>query len=138
MMKRIEGFSLLEAVVSLAILGMGLGALMQALSSSAVLTEQAQKKYDATMRAQLLIDQVGIDFPFEQAEYDGEEADFTWHLSVSPLQGDQETEGPGTIGYVYLFEINAEVTWILGNQSQSVELSTIRPPRDPGVFGSSL
>ena len=139
MMKRAEGFSLLEAVVSLAILSLALGAMMQALSSSALLADTAKMNYDATMRAQMLIDQVGTEFPLEQATYDGAFEEFTWHLSVLEYGGDDGAEvgggGPAAEKLIELYEIRSEVTWARGTRSRSVTLSTIRSPRDAGFFG---
>lgn len=131
-----DGFSLLEAVVSLAILSLALGAMMQALSASSLLADTSKMKYDATMRAQMLIDLVGSEFPLEQATYDGSSERFTWHLSVQEYSGATEQETTASEPkLVELYEIRSEVSWSRGNESRSVTLSTVRTPRDTGFFG---
>ena len=135
MTKRAEGFSLLEAVVSLAILSLALGAMMQALSSTSHLSDAAKMNYDATIRAQMLIDQVGTEFPLEPGTYDGAAEDFTWHLSVLEYGGDDGVDEPSTQKLMELYEIRSEVTWTRGTRSRSVTLFTIRAPRDTGFFG---
>ncbi|WP_158498803.1 type II secretion system protein J [Magnetospira sp. QH-2] len=106
-----DGFSLLEVLVSLAIVGLTLGLIYEAYASGVSMTTAQDAHTRAHIQAESLIATV----------------DSAWSLSEERIQGEgwaiQVTEEPG---YEDLFRIVVQVDWRAGNRTGRVERVTHR------------
>lgn len=120
-MNRDSGFSLLEAIVALAIVSVSLGLMMQGLAASAKMTKRAEDRYFATILAQSNIHRVGYDIPLEPSFVRDSENGHDWELEISFLD-QEETEG----GPLEVYVIKSRVFWGTPEAGRSVELVTAK------------
>ena len=90
-----RGFSLLEALVSLAIAGIVLGGFYEALSTGSRLEKRAEDRANQVFVATVMIDRFGIDFPLragfsDNGRYDG----LDWQASVADAPPSDMQIGP--------------------------------------------
>jgi general secretion pathway protein I len=83
--RRQSGFTLIEIIVSLAILAVALGTLFQAFSTGLRATTVTDRQAAATLLAQSLLDRIGQDIPLAAGERAGVSADgLRWSITVGP------------------------------------------------------
>ncbi|MEM0976828.1 MAG: prepilin-type N-terminal cleavage/methylation domain-containing protein [Pseudomonadota bacterium] len=87
-----RGFSLLEALVSLAIAGMVLGGFYEALSTGSRLEKRANDQVSQVLIATTVLDRVGVDIPLRSGFSDnGLLNGFDWAVQVGDVPpGDME------------------------------------------------
>lgn len=90
--RRLRGFSLLEALVSLAIAGMVLGGFYEALSTGSRLEKRANDQVSQVLIATTVLDRVGVDIPLRSGFSDnGLLNGFDWAVQVGDVPpGDME------------------------------------------------
>ncbi|MCK1383296.1 prepilin-type N-terminal cleavage/methylation domain-containing protein [Bradyrhizobium sp. 21] len=118
-----EGFTLLEVVVSLAILSLSLGAIYHVLTNALGNESYAETVNRARLVAQGLLARVGADIPANIGEMSGVDGhDLRWRLSRKAF-----TRGPdnGRAGLTAI-EVSAEVFWGEGRTEKSIRLTTLR------------
>jgi general secretion pathway protein I len=121
--KREAGFTLVEVIVALAILSVGLSALLGMISGGLQQTTNAERKAEAGSLAQSLMAQVGTEWPIKSEERDGQFPNgYKWHLKVHQYGSEQERE-EWPVG---LYAISTEVEWDDSTQRRSYELTTLR------------
>ena len=80
------GFSLLEALISFAILAMALSAVFSAGMYGLRMTSRATERTEALMEARSLIDRIGADLPLVSGSYDGTTPlGHAYHLVIAPI-----------------------------------------------------
>jgi len=83
--KRQRGFTLIEIIVSLAILAVALGALFQSFSTGLRATAVTDRQAAAVMLAQSLLDRIGQDIPLAAGEQAGVSDDgLRWSIAIAP------------------------------------------------------
>ncbi|HXY99647.1 MAG TPA: type II secretion system protein [Stellaceae bacterium] len=117
------GFTLIEVLVALTILGIALGVLMSALSGGLSRAGATQSEAAAAQLAQSLLADAGR----EAALADGEQAGalasgFRWRLAVAPY-GDDDDRRAWPIAAK---RVTAVVSWSDGGAERSVALTTLR------------
>jgi len=118
-----DGFTLLEVVVSLAILSLSLGVIYQVLASALGNESYAETVNRARLMAQGLIARVGTDIPASAGETLGDDGHgLRWRLSRKAF-GDGPGNGRATI---MAMEVSAEVLWGEGRAEKSIRLTTLR------------
>lgn len=118
-----EGFTLLEVVVSLAILSLSLGVLYHVLANALGNESYAETVNRARLVAQRLVARVGTDIPASAGETSGDDGHgLRWRLSREAFR-----EGPDN-GRAALaaIEVSAEVFWGEGGAEKSIRLTTLR------------
>jgi type II secretion system protein I len=118
-----RGFTLLEVLVALAVLGVAITAVLQVSSGSLRLLRLAGEHQDAV----LLADRVArASMPTEPGVETGSEGAFTWERRVTVIAVAPELTQPG-VPDPQLFSVAVTVRW---GRGQSLELATIRtgPP----------
>lgn len=111
---RCRGFTLIEAVVALAVLSLSLSAILALLSGSAGRVARAVERERATLLAQSVLEEA-LARPFEPGEREGSFGDFRWR--VRQAQSDESG----------LVEVALLVTWPDGRGSESrLELASLR------------
>ncbi|MGQ9729677.1 MAG: type IV pilus modification PilV family protein [Candidatus Zipacnadales bacterium] len=113
------GFTLLEAIVSLAIMGLGLVAVLEAYTASMRLSLQDEYLTTATFLASSKMEEVLKERYFtagtDKGNFGEDFEDFTWTVEIA----DSEIEG--------LEVITVTVHWTVANREDELTLTTARP-----------
>lgn len=118
-----EGFTLLEVVVSLAILSLSLGVIYHVLANALGNESYAETVNRARLVAQGLIARVGTDIPATAGETSGDDGHgLRWRLSRKAFT-DRADNRSTTLAAV---EVSAEVSWGEGGAEKSIRLTTLR------------
>jgi general secretion pathway protein I len=116
------GFTLVEVIVALAMLSLGLGVVLDLISSSLNRTSSARRMAEAGSLAQSLLAEPGVMFPIKAEQRDGAYAGgFRWHLIMRPYD-----DAGAPSGVVALYRISAEIEWDEGTATRSYALTTLR------------
>lgn len=117
-----SGFTLVEALIALAILGLSLAVLFKIISDNLDRTHRAQDEATAASLVQSLLAQSEAITPptgVSNGRYDG---GYSWRLQVSPYAGAQaRADWP-----VDAVTISATVSWRDGGAAHSRTLTTLR------------
>lgn len=81
-----HGFTLLEVLVALAVLGLALVTICGAISDSLLRTERVAQDEQATALANALLARIGYDLPLRIGLTDGEDGGLTWRMTVNPVK----------------------------------------------------
>ena len=117
-----SGFSLIEVLVALAILGIALGAMMPRISLGSLAAERASRTEEAVLLAEQLLTEAGrtIPLPSKEAAEGRTPAGFSWRLSTCCVRTAANTSGLAAAGIV---DVRAEVSWISMRGSQNITLT---------------
>ena len=121
----LPGFSLIEVMVALAVLGLALGALMPRLSMGGTAAERAERSEEAVLLAgQLLAEAERTIVMGRKDVVEGKTNDgFSWRLSACCLR---TVNGPTGLPVAAIRDYRAEVAWRSLRGMQSVALVTRR------------
>ena len=117
-----RGFTLVEVLIALAILGISLGVVLTTVSDSLNRTRRGERELIATSLAQSLLARAGADAA-SQSSNSGEAPDgFSWAVNVTPWGEEKDRE---------FFESNpvtveAVVSWEEADQQRSIRLKTMK------------
>jgi general secretion pathway protein I len=108
--RRRPGFSLIEVLVALAILGIALGARMPRISLGGLAAERAERTEAAVMLAEQLLAEAGRTIPMLSGRgVDGTTPDgYSWRLTTCCLRTVNNVTGQNVAG---LIEVRADVSW---------------------------
>jgi general secretion pathway protein I len=120
-----QGFSLIEVLVALAILGIALGAMMPRISLGSLAAERASRTEEAVLLAEQLLTEAGrtIPMPSGQAVEGRTPAGYSWRLSTCCVRNAANATGQTIAGIV---DITADVSWLSMRGGQSVALTSRR------------
>jgi general secretion pathway protein I len=122
---RAAGFTLLEVLVALAIVGLATGAIAGVFSNGLLGHETASGAETALAVAegQLALAAEALRPGANNGVYDGR---FAWQTTVAPFQDaiDKDTANPKSLPPLYRIAVN--VSWNDGHRSRQVSLSTLR------------
>lgn len=130
--RRQAGFSLLEVLVAFAILGISLGALLQAFATGLRNAGVADEYSRATLYAESILAAIGRETPLGEGDRSGPIDDrFSWRSSVTPYLDDMPDPEKTK---VRAYRVGVEVFWNGASQARSVTLETLRlaPAEPPG------
>ena len=120
--KRPRGFTLIEIIVSLAILAVALGALFQSFSTGLRATAVTDRQAAAVMLAQSLLDRIGQDIPLVAGEQAGVSEDgLRWSIAIVPsplIAPERRADSP-------LLPFDVAVT-VAGDGGRPLTLTTLR------------
>ena len=123
-----RGFTLVELLVSLAILSVALAVLFGAISSSLDRTRKERDDAAATSLVQSLLARGSAG---EQAGEGSDANGYRWRLAVMPYGGGDDTKARHVSAYL----VRATVTWHEGAVDHSKSLTALRlvplPPKQP-------
>jgi general secretion pathway protein I len=124
------GFTLLEVVVALAILGMALGTLLEIFSGGITGADLTSRYAQAATLAESRLAAVGSEIPLQEGETTGDLGDaYRWAISIKPFQEAPKAEQPGNMHAlmrVQLFEVVARVTWSDSGKQREIVLATLQ------------
>lgn len=124
-----RGFTLLEVLVGLAILGASLAVLLNLFGNSLNLTRESEAEVAAGAVAQSLLDRLGTDLPIRDGDHVGEAAgNMRWRLHVEPFGSSQDQDA----WPVAAKAVAATVTWpsVLGDKSLTLDTLRLVPKED--------
>jgi prepilin-type N-terminal cleavage/methylation domain-containing protein len=120
---REQGFTLVELLVSLAILAVALGVLFGAISDALDRTRKDRDDALASSLAQSLLARAGIERTLRAEDLNGTYANgMRWHLSIAPYG----SAGDAKAWPVTAFLVRATILWTDNSQTHSKTLSTLR------------
>ncbi len=136
-LKRIRtetGFSLLEVLVAMAILGIGLGISMQLFSGSLRAVQKSGQYTDAVFLARHKMEEWLLKNPIEEGwengDFTGDFSNFSWNVEVKPYPGaDEFIKGKLNEDSQVLLktmQIKVNVNWQEGEKEYKVSLVTLR------------
>lgn len=103
-----RGFTLIEVLVSFAILAIALAFLMHVIANVVSRTGEADARVGALQVAQSLVDRVGIDRPLEDGIADGESGSlYRWQLKIEPYGDEEDRENWPVAAH----EVTVTVSW---------------------------
>jgi prepilin-type N-terminal cleavage/methylation domain-containing protein len=82
-----QGFTLLELLVALVILGLALGLVSGAVSDSLTRTERMRAQTSAAVLASNVLERLGNDTPLKFGATRGTQPPFSWTLTITPAAG---------------------------------------------------
>lgn len=132
-----RGFTLLEVLVAMALIGVGFASTFVAMSGSRRLTERALAHDAARVLAQARLDEM-LQSPTDQLSDDGREErylgqDFGYRINVEPVDLGLRMPAPAQALPFQLDQIRVEVFWGPQGQQRSLLLKTMRMrPRTSG------
>ena len=129
-----SGFTLLEVMIALAIMGIGLGIVMQLFSGSLQAAYKSGKYTDATLLARQKMEEVllknELEEGWESGVFSDDFRDFSWEVQIKPYQyADQPVKGQlGADNQVLIkmLQIEVKVSWEEGEKERRVSLLTLR------------
>lgn len=123
---RAEGFTLIEAVVALAIAALGLAMLMAASSTGLNNAGIADQYIEATRRAQSHLALVGTALPLLPSDQSGDDGGgFSWRVRISPPVV-HDAPPPGTLPGPASYTVDVVISWLNGSKTKSVTLQSQR------------
>lgn len=125
-----RGFTLVELLVSLAILAVALAVLFSAISGSLDRTRKGRNEALAASLVQSLLTRAGTERPLAAGESAGVYSNgFRWRLVVRPFGNNDDAKAR----HVAAFAVQASVSWQEGEQTRSKTLSGLRivAPKQP-------
>jgi len=128
-----RGFTLLEALVALAILGVSLAAVYQAFGTGLRNDHQARLYEEAVALAEIRMAQVGTELPATAGRGSGEEGDLRWTLLVQPAEDEPLQVQPSLLR---LMAVTVEVSWPQRAGESRIALSSFRLAAPPPGSGS--
>ena len=122
-MKRAEaGFTLMEVLVALAILGVTMVALYGAIGDAAKRLSDAQAESIATGVARSKLDEVGHTIPAIVGDVTGKEGAFAWSISIAVTGTPEERVAWPAV----LADVQVRVTWGEGDAKRSLAVRTMK------------
>jgi general secretion pathway protein I len=116
-----RGFSLVEVLFALAVIGLALGTSAAVFRTGLLGSESASGMDEALSIASAKIDQAGADIPLQPGIVGGTFGKYAWRLDITPAD-DSEAAG----GDLALFRVAARVTWRDHGAERQVALATLR------------
>ena len=125
---RVDGFTLLEVVVALAIAGLALVGMFRAGTGGLLAADTAARVEEAVQRAQSHLAAVGRNAALTEGEFAGDDGGgYRWALRVRPAARRQATAQDGIPSVAMtLFEVEVAISWPGRAGERSVVLRTLR------------
>lgn len=122
----IRGFTLLEVMVSMAILGIALTCILQLFSGGLDSVKRSGDYTKALLYAKEKMDEVISSNYLTEGEESGESDDknYKWHMEIMPAEFQQEEEYKNLTLKIY--ELTLRVSWVGTGKERNVELNTLK------------
>ena len=130
-----KGFTLLEAMIALAIAAFGLASLMAATGTGLGNAKLAGQYIEATRRAQSHLSLIGTSMPLNPGDRSGDDGGgFSWRVRISPPLI-RAKAGPGAQSLPAFYTVEVRISWQSGGSTKNVSLQSQRLGPIPGGDG---
>ncbi len=123
---RQRGLSLIEVLVSFALLSLALAVILQIFSTGLRSAAAIEKQTQAVVLADSILASVGNEIALIEGDISGEEGDFRWRLSILPIAEETSTFTTVASNPAELYEVSLTVQWQRGPKIAETRLSTLR------------
>jgi len=127
---RSEGFTLLEVLLAFVVFALSFAVVLEILSGSMRNTARAKDYTEATLIAQSVMDQVGLDIPLKAGERaNGEVGKYTWEADILAFDGRGDNAHSLDLAAesgMELLEVDLLVSWGEYPREQSHRFSTLK------------
>jgi len=122
-----KGFTLLEIMVAIAILGIALTVILQQFSTGLRTVTVTRNYTTALIHAREKLEEFCLTKKLSEKEESGEfENGYRWRVVISPYQEEKEEEGGTEFLFLSMFTITSMVSWEAGDKERKVELATVK------------
>jgi general secretion pathway protein I len=130
-----KGFTLIEVVVSLAILGIGLTVIIELFSGGLRLGRTSEDYTKAMSYARMKLEEITSIQDIQEGTDEGEfDKTFRWQVDVKKVDLLPVNRSPDLKPPVDLFQVKVNILWKLGSKERSASLETYKTvkPADSG------
>jgi general secretion pathway protein I len=122
--RRQGGFTLIEVLAALAILGLSLSAIYQAFIGGMRNEASGRRHAAATMLAESRLAQVAAEYPVQIGHWSGQTPDgYQWSLRMRPAEDEALVSESRPL---HLIEVEVRVTWQHQERQREVRLTSLR------------
>ncbi|MBW1678787.1 MAG: type II secretion system protein [Deltaproteobacteria bacterium] len=125
-----KGFTLIEIMVALAILGIALTIIMQLFSGGLCLARKSEDYSRAVFYGRQLLEEICLQKEISEREEAGKfEGDYTWKYEIKPysvLIEKEENGGKGKNFSLKIFNVRVTVFWPSGDKEKSLNFETLK------------
>jgi len=124
-----KGFTLLEILLAVSILGLALTVIMQQFSAGLRIARTSQTYTTATVYAKQKLEEFQIEEEIKEREESGSFEDgYHWRVSITPYEEYMEEEDEELFEYLSLemYHLESVVWWEEGEKEKSITLSTLK------------
>lgn len=115
-----SGFTIIEALIAMAILSVSLVIILQNFSSATKSVSITKNYILATLSAESLIDRVGNDIPLLVGTKEGlTNLKYEWKIKITPHSNNPSDP-------ISLLNVKVEVFWLDGYNRQNITLNTVK------------
>lgn len=126
---RQRGFTLIEVLAAILLLGIAFTALLGVAGASTALTQNAADRSAAALWARSMLDGAFVDAPPVVGRSSGRFDDkFSWQLDVSPWV---DNAARGATGSMQLYQLDLEVAWGSAGRRHSAHFRTLQLVQGP-------
>lgn len=130
-----SGFTLLEVMIAIAILGISVVLTMQLFAGALSSTALSRHYTEATFLARHKLEELGLDDQLksgnQSGDFEGDYEKYSWQAEVSPFALPQPIEMNEEAARPELLQIKLLVSWEERGKTQKVELVTLDPSIQP-------
>jgi len=129
----VKGFTLLEVVVAMAILGMGLTVIIELFSGGLRLGRASEEYTKATNYARIKLEEIGSQQDLVEGTEEGElEEAFRWQVSVKKIDILPIEKNPDFKPPVELFQVKISILWKSGSKERSTSIESYKMTKSGG------
>jgi general secretion pathway protein I len=127
-MKTEQGFTLLEIMIALAILGIALTIILQQFSTGLRTVMVTRDYTTALIHAREKLEEFCLAKKLSEKEESGEFEDgYKWRVVISPYEEEEEQKESGTeFLLLSMYTVTSMVSWEAGNREKKIELATVK------------
>ena len=128
-----KGFTLLEVVIAMAILGMGLAVIMELFSGGLRLGRAAEEYTKAANYARIKLEEIWSQQNIAEGTEEGEFDDvFRWKVSMKKIDILPIEKNPDFKPPVELFQVKVSVLWKSGSKERSASIESYKMSKSGG------
>jgi len=128
-----KGFTLLEVVIAMAILGMGLAVIMELFSGGFRLGRAAEEYTKAANYARIKLEEIVSQQNIAEGTEEGEFDDaFRWQVSVKKIDILPIEKNPDFKPPVELFQVKVNILWKSGSKERSASIESYKMSKSGG------
>jgi general secretion pathway protein I len=129
----VKGFTLLEVVVAMAILGMGLTVIIELFSGGLRLGRASEEYTKAANYAHIKLEEIRSQEKISEGTEEGElEGAFRWQVSVKKIDILPTEKDPDFKPPVELFQVKVSILWKSGSKERSTSIESYKMNKSGG------